>query len=74
MQINLIPDSSVSSAPVGFTAAVQAAADIYDQDFPGNYTVNIAYGWGTFDNQPNPTLTNPSSAAFSIGGSLASPT
>jgi hypothetical protein len=72
MQINLIPDSSVGSAPAGFTAAVQAAADVYDQDFPGNYTVNIAYGWGTFDNQPNPTLTNPSSGAFSIGGVIGS--
>jgi hypothetical protein len=53
MQINLIPDSSVSSAPAGFTAAVQAAADVFDQDFAGNYTVNITYGWGPFDNQPN---------------------
>jgi hypothetical protein len=68
MQINLIPDSSVSSAPAGFTAAVQAAADIYDQDFPGNYTVNITYGWGTFDNQPDPVLNNPSSGVFSEGG------
>jgi hypothetical protein len=44
MEINLVPDSSVSSAPTGFTAEVQAAANILDQDFPGNYTVNITYG------------------------------
>jgi hypothetical protein len=65
MQINLIPDSSVGSAPAGFTAAVQAAADIYDQDFAGNYTVNITYGWGTFDNAVDPSLTN---ATESLGG------
>ena len=68
MQINLIPDSSVASAPTGFTAAVQAAAAIYDQDFPGNYTVNISYGWGTFDNGPEDVLTNTNSGAFSLGG------
>ncbi len=68
MQINLIPDTSVSSAPPGFTAMVQAAADIYEQDFPGNYTVNITYGWGTFDNQADPELTNANSGAFSEGG------
>jgi hypothetical protein len=68
MQINLVPDSSVSSAPSGFTAAVQAAANVFDQDFPGNYTVNITYGWGTFDNTPNSELTNPNSGDFSLGG------
>ena len=72
MQINLIPDSSVSSAPAGFTAAVQAAADIYDQDFPGNYTVNISYGWGTYDNQPDAALTNKNSGDFSLGGVIGS--
>jgi hypothetical protein len=65
VQINLIPDASVSSAPAGFTSAVQAAANMYDQDFPGNYTVNITYGWGTFDNQVDPQLT---SANISLGG------
>jgi len=69
MQINLIPDSSVSSAPAGFTAAVQAAAAVYDQDFPGDYVVNITYGWGTYDNQPTSELTDQNSGAFSLGGS-----
>jgi hypothetical protein len=68
MEINLIADSSVSSAPAGFTAAIQAAAAIYEQDFPGNYTVNITYGWGTFDNQVDSSLTNSSE---SLGGSVA---
>ena len=67
MEINLVPDSSVSSAPTGFTAAVQAAATILDQDFPGNYTVNITYGWGTYDNVTNTALTT-NSGDFSLGG------
>jgi hypothetical protein len=71
MQINLVPDASVGLAPAGFTAAVQAAAAVFDQDFPGNYTVNIAYGWGTINNQPDPTLVNPNSGAASVGGPVA---
>jgi hypothetical protein len=68
MEINLIPDSSVASAPAGFTAAVEDAAAIYDQDFPGDYTINISYGWGTFDNTPSSELTNPNSGVYSLGG------
>jgi hypothetical protein len=68
MDINLIADSSVSSAPSGFTAAVQAAADIFDQDFLGNYTVNITYGWGTYDGQTNSELTTSGNNISSIGG------
>jgi hypothetical protein len=54
--INLIPDSSVSSAPAGFTAAIEEAASIIEQDFSGSFTVNIRYGWGTWDNQVDPGL------------------
>lgn len=68
MQINLIADSSVASAPAGFTAAVQAAANVYESDFSGNYTVNITYGWGTYDNAPDSDLTNTASGVFSVGG------
>ena len=68
MHITLVPDSSVASAPAGFTAAVATAADIFDQDFPGNYNVNISYGWGTFDNAPSATLTNTGDGVFSLGG------
>jgi len=68
MQINLVPDSSIaSSAPPGLTAAVEAAAAVFEQDFPGNYNVNISYGWGTFDNAPSAFLT-PGSSAYSLGG------
>ncbi len=57
MQITLVPDSSIASAPAGLTAAVEAAAAVFEQDFPGNYNINISYGWGTFDNAPSTDLT-----------------
>jgi hypothetical protein len=62
VQINLIADSSVSKAPAGFTTAIEEAAQIYDQLFPGNYTINLRYGWGTWDNQVDPGLTGLSGA------------
>jgi hypothetical protein len=46
MQIALVPDSSIASAPAGLTAAVEAAAAVFERDFPGNYNINISYGWG----------------------------
>ena len=74
MDINLIADSSVNSAPAGFTAAIQAAANIFDQDFLGNYTVNITYGWGTYDGQTNSELTTANNGISSIGGTENSTT
>jgi FG-GAP-like repeat len=71
MQITLVPDSSIASAPAGLSAAVQAAAAVFEQDFTGNYNVNISYGWGTFDNAPSAAL-NPGSGAFSVGGGTSS--
>ena len=68
MFINLIADDSVSSAPAGFTAAVQAAANLFDGTFSDNITVNIRYGWGTLDNSADPNLTNQAEA---LGESLA---
>jgi hypothetical protein len=68
MQITLVPDSSIASAPAGLTAAVEVAAGIFEQDFPGNYNVNISYGWGTFDDTPSETLTNTGDGVFSLGG------
>jgi hypothetical protein len=62
MQIDLIADSSVSLAPAGFTAAIQQAANIIEQDFSGNYTINIRYGWGTWDNQVDPGLSGSTGA------------
>jgi hypothetical protein len=68
MQITLVPDSSIASAPAGLTAAVEAAAAVFEQDFPGNYNINISYGWGTFDNSPSDDLTDTSSGVYSLGG------
>jgi hypothetical protein len=68
MQITLVPDSSTASAPAGLTAAVEAAADIFEQDFSGSYNVNISYGWGTFVNAPSAFLTDPGDGVFSLGG------
>jgi hypothetical protein len=73
MQITLVPDSSIASAPAGLTAAVEAAAAVYEQDFPGNYNINISYGWGTFDNTPSNELTNRSSGVYSLGGGTSTP-
>jgi FG-GAP-like repeat len=67
MNINLIPDSSVASAPADFSSIIEAAAEIFEQDIPGNYTVNITYGWGTYDNVADDEL-SPGSSALSIGG------
>jgi hypothetical protein len=65
VQIILIADSSVSSAPSGLTAAVERAAEIYDNLLAGDYNVNITYGLGTFDNQPDDELAG---AQISLGG------
>ena len=73
MRITLVPDSSIASAPAGLAAAVEAAAAIYEQDFPGDYNVNISYGWGTFDNAPSSALTSSSSGAYSLGGGTSFP-
>jgi hypothetical protein len=73
MQINLIADASVSSAPAGFTAAIEEAASILEQDFSGNFTVNIRYGWGTWDNQVDPGLAGESGAEGGpVNGTLVS--
>jgi FG-GAP-like repeat len=68
MQITLVPDSSIASAPAGLTAAVEAAAAVFEKDFPGNYNVNISYGWGTFDNQQSNVLVTQGDGVFSLGG------
>ena len=44
MIINLVPDSSVASAPTGFVAAIKQAASILDSLITNNITINSAYG------------------------------
>jgi Ca2+-binding RTX toxin-like protein len=46
LQINLIYDNSVYSAPAGFKAAVQAAVQFFETMFTSNVTINIGVGWG----------------------------
>ena len=45
MQINFIYDPSVSTAPAGFTTALNAAAAFLDSLIVNSITVNIAVGW-----------------------------
>ena len=64
LHINLIPDRSVLDLPGGqnspFALAVQYAADLIEQ-YLGNITevtLNIRYGWGTYNNDASPGLLN----------------
>src|SRR5438874_4527408 len=68
MNINLIPDRSVASAPAGFTAAVRSAADLIQQTFTDNITLNIRYGWGTYNDRPDGSLIN---FAGALGGAVS---
>jgi len=60
MQINLIQDASVAAAPSGFAATIRAAADVLQQTFRDNVTLNIRFGWGTYNNSVDPALTGSS--------------
>jgi hypothetical protein len=51
MQINLVYDSSTSSAPAGFLTAMAAAAQYLDSLIANNITVNIQVGWGEVGGQ-----------------------
>jgi hypothetical protein len=62
LQINLIADDSVANAPAGFTTAMQTAAAILEAAFSDPITINIRYGWGSYDNVADPAL---------IGGDFA---
>jgi Ca2+-binding RTX toxin-like protein len=46
MQININYDSSVASAPSGFTAAFEAAVQYFENLIQNPVTVNINVGWG----------------------------
>src|SRR5947207_4438771 len=68
MNINLIADRSVASAPAGFAAAVRSAADLIQQSFTDSITLNIRYGWGTYNDQPDASLIN---FAGALGGAVS---
>jgi hypothetical protein len=49
--INVTYDSSVSAAPVGFTAAIQYAVNFLEAVLTNPVTLNIDVGWGEIDGQ-----------------------
>ena len=54
MQINITYDASVSGAPAGFTAAVDAAVQYFEDNLSAAVTINITIGWGDLAGQPLP--------------------
>jgi hypothetical protein len=58
--IHLIPDQSVLDLQGGenssFALTVRHAADLIEQTFTDNITLNIRYGWGTFNNNQDASL------------------
>jgi hypothetical protein len=52
MQINLVYDSSVGSAPEAFKTAMTTAANYLDNLFTDPITINIAVGWGEYAGTP----------------------
>jgi hypothetical protein len=50
--INIIYDSSVSSAPAGFTAAVTDAVQFYEHAFTDPITITIDVGWNEINGTP----------------------
>ena len=51
MIINVTYDSSVGSAPTGFTSVVNAVVQYYESTFTNPIAVNIDVGYGEVDNQ-----------------------
>jgi hypothetical protein len=62
LHINLIPDASVANAPGTFSSEIRQAADLIEAAFSDPITINIRYGWGTYNNRQDPAL---------IGGNFA---
>src|SRR6516162_9177491 len=55
LQINLIWDSSVASAPAGFMQAAIAAAQLYTTEFSDPEVINIQVGYGEVAGQRLPS-------------------
>lgn len=70
MIINLVPDTSVASAPAGFAAAIRQAADMIAAAFSDPTTVNISFGYGTIGNVVNAGLTNTGGALGGFSGHI----
>jgi hypothetical protein len=67
LHINLVADASVVNAPAAFAPAIRQAADIIEANFSDPITLNIRYGWGTYNNQAAPNLIG---GNFAEGGDL----
>jgi len=67
LHINLIADASVANAPSTFVSEIRQAADILEANFSDPITVNIRYGWGTYNNQTDARLIG---GSFAEGGDL----
>jgi hypothetical protein len=65
LHINLIPEASVGNAPSWFVPSVQTAANLLEQAFSDNITLNITYGWGTIGGSP---ITNANTALGGANG------
>jgi hypothetical protein len=52
MDINLEFDAAAMAAPQSFRDGMQAAANTLDQEFAGNYEVNVSVGYGDFRGAP----------------------
>src|SRR4051794_35969919 len=65
LHINLIPDASVANAPATFASEIRQAADIIEAAFSDPITLNIRYGWGTYNNR---TATELIGGNFAEGG------
>src|SRR4051812_16920530 len=50
LHINLIADANNVNAPAGWAAAVQTAASIIEQNFSDPVTINLRYGYASFNN------------------------
>src|SRR6266852_2004512 len=52
MIVNFIYNQNVNSAPVGFTATLNAVASFFQSTFSDPVTININVGYGTVNGQP----------------------
>ncbi len=67
LTINISYDSSIGSAPAGYTAAIDAAVQYLESLITDPITVNIQFGYGSYDNGTR------SVPAGSVGANVVNP-
>jgi hypothetical protein len=50
LHINLVADDNNVNAPAGWAAAIRQAADIIEENFSDPVTINLRYGYASFNN------------------------